>query len=84
MLNRYFEMYEADINGKIESLRQMAEEAGARKAQAKAGLEQALARQEEAEEALNAACVPETKTIEVEVEAEGTMPQTTISGWVPG
>ena len=84
LLNRYFEMYEADINGKIESLRQMAEEAGARKAQAKAGLEQALARQEEAEEALNAACVPETKTIEVEVEAEGTMPQTTISGSVTG
>lgn len=84
LLNRYFEMYEADINGKIESLRQMAEEAGARKAQAQAGLEQALARQEEAEEALNAACVPETKTIEVEVEAEGTMPQTTISGSVTG
>ena len=84
LLNRYFEMYEADINGKIESLRQMAAEAGARKAQAQAGLEQALERQQEAEAALSAACVPETKTIEVEVEAEGTMPQTTISGSVTG
>lgn len=84
LLNRYFEMYEADINGKIEALRQMEAEAGARKAQAQAGLEQALEHRQQAEMALNAACVPETKTIEVEVEAEGTMPQTTISGSVTG
>jgi len=84
LMNRYFEMYEADINGKIESLRQMAAEAGARKAQAQEGLDQALERQQEAEAALNAACVPETKIMEVEVEAEGTMPQTTISGSVTG
>lgn len=84
LLNRYFEMYEADINGKIEALRQMAAEAEARKTEAQAGLAQALEHQQEAEAALNAACVPETKTIEVEVEAVGTMPQTTISGSVTG
>lgn len=84
LLNRYFAMYEADISKKMEALQQMAAEAGARKAQAQEGLEQALERQQAAEDALNAACVPETRTIEVEVEAEGKMPQTTISGSVTG
>ncbi len=84
LLNQYFAAYEADFNGKVEMLKQMAAEGKEKEALAQAALEQATERRQAAEAALNAACEPVTKTMTVDVETEGKMAQTTVSGLVTG
>ncbi len=84
LLNQYFSAYETDLNGKIEMLQQIASDGQAKEAQAQAALGQAMERQQEAEASLEAACEPVTKTVTVNVETEGKMVQTTVSGPVAG
>ncbi len=68
LLNQYFAVYEADINGKIQLLQQLAADAEAKEVQAQAVLAQALQQQQEAQNALNTACEPVTETVTVNVD----------------
>lgn len=84
LLEQYFATYENTLNETIKQLQQTVLAATEEEAQARAKLAWAIEQQQAAEAALKAACVPETKTVNVEVEAEGKMAQTTVSGLVSG
>ena len=84
LLEQYFSTYENTLDETINRLQQTAAAAAEEEIRARAALAQAIERQQAAEAALSAACEPELKTVDVEVEAEGKMAQATVSGLVTG
>lgn len=81
LINNYFEVYETDLSGMLAELEKEKEAAAANVQTAQAKLAEAQSAQAAAEQALNAACEPVTKTVQVEVTGEGKSAQiATVSG----